>query len=70
MTAISELLDHYRELIEEMEAELDGLESGTFATFDITPNGRTDTTKKSIFDVRRRIDNLKKVVAAHEKKSG
>ena len=70
MPVNSELLDHYRKLIQEMEEDMIALVEGRVGTYDITSTGRTVTTQKSIADIRSRIEELRQIVKAYERRSG
>jgi hypothetical protein len=69
MAPINEHLAHYRRILAHMKEDLASLESGCFSVAQKSKNGRVDVTGDWIAELKDRIDNLKRVIAAHERRN-
>jgi len=67
MAQINEHLAHYRRILAQMKEDLASLESGRLSVVQKTKTGRIDVTEDWITELKDRIDNLKRVIAAHER---
>ena len=67
MAQINEHLAHYRRILAQMKEDLASLESGRLSVVQKTKIGRIDVTEDWITELKDRIDNLKRVIAAHER---
>jgi len=66
---ISEHLAHYRRILAQMKEDLALLESGRFSMVEKIKSARVDVTADWITELKDRIDNLKRVIAAHERRN-
>ncbi len=69
MAQTNEHLAHYRRILAQMKEDLASLESGRFSVVQKTKNGRVDVTGDWITELKDRSDNLKRVIAAHERRN-
>jgi hypothetical protein len=67
MAQINEHLAHYRRILAQMKEDLASLESGRLSVVQKTKTGRIDVREDWITELKDRIDNLKRVIAAHER---
>jgi len=67
MAQINEHLAHYRRILAQMKEDLASLASGRLSVVQKTKTGRIDVTEDWFTELKDRIDNLKRVIAAHER---
>jgi hypothetical protein len=63
-----ELLNHYRKAVETMRGDIATFEAREMMLYKMTPQGREDITEEWLSEMRRRADNLERVIAAHERR--
>jgi hypothetical protein len=69
MAQTNEHLAHYRRILAQMKDDLASLESGRFSVAEKIKNGRVDVTRDWITELKDRIENLKRVIAAHDRRN-
>jgi len=68
MTNVSDLVAHFRKLIEQISAELADMEAGRIALRENKGSGWHDITQSWIGEQKARIANLERIVGGYERK--
>lgn len=68
MPTIEETLVYFRQFRATLTEDIEVIESGVRETFDLQDGGRVNTTAQTLADLKRRLAQTDKLIAAYEER--
>lgn len=66
MGKFDDVITHHRRVIADMRSDVTAMENGTWCLWENTGAGRVDITAKWTEELKRRVAELERIVAAYE----